>query len=198
LYVYVIYKYIIHITYYISQRITFWSQVSSLTYRLFQGTKLRTWGYCLCGMCFTSVAFLWSLLGHSHTYIIAFVHTHSLSVNYLTGSLSLFLLSCKWIQNNLLYTFVAQWCVTCVCVELTWYVFGYVHRETSLLNFFSFPFFIRYLAHLHFQCYTKSPLYPPTPNPLPTHSPFLAVVFPCTGAYKVCVSNGPLFPVMAD
>jgi hypothetical protein len=23
--------------------------------------------------------------------------------------------------------------------------------------FFSFPFFIRYLAHLHFQCYTKSP-----------------------------------------
>jgi hypothetical protein len=24
-------------------------------------------------------------------------------------------------------------------------------------HFFSFPFFIRYLAHLHFQCYTKSP-----------------------------------------
>jgi hypothetical protein len=63
---------------------------------------------------------------------------------------------------------------------------------------FFFPFFIRYLAHLHFQCYTKSPPYPPTPNPLPTHSPFLALAFPCTGAYKVCVSNGPLFPVMAD
>jgi hypothetical protein len=56
-------------------------------------------------------------------------------------------------------------------------------------------FFIRYLAHLHFQCYTKSPPYPPTPTPLPTHSPFLALAFPCTGAYKVCVSNGPLFPV---
>jgi hypothetical protein len=26
----------------------------------------------------------------------------------------------------------------------------------------------------------------------------LALVFPCTGAYKVCKSNGPLFPVMAD
>jgi hypothetical protein len=26
----------------------------------------------------------------------------------------------------------------------------------------------------------------------------LALVFPCTGAYKVCLSNGPLFPVMAD
>jgi hypothetical protein len=61
------------------------------------------------------------------------------------------------------------------------------------LNFFSI--FIRYLAHLHFQCYTKSP---PYPTPLPTHSPFLALAFPCTGAYKVCVSNGPLFPVMAD
>ena len=63
---------------------------------------------------------------------------------------------------------------------------------------FFFPFFIRYLAHLHFQCYTKSPPYPPTPTPLPAHSPFLALAFPCSGAYKVCVSNGPLFPVMAD
>jgi hypothetical protein len=63
---------------------------------------------------------------------------------------------------------------------------------------FFFPFFIRYLAHLHLQCYTKSPPYPPTPTPLPTHSPFLALAFPCTGAYKVYVSNGPLFPVMAD
>jgi hypothetical protein len=26
----------------------------------------------------------------------------------------------------------------------------------------------------------------------------LVLAFPCTGAYKVCVSNGPLFPVMAD
>jgi hypothetical protein len=24
----------------------------------------------------------------------------------------------------------------------------------------------------------------------------LALAFPCTGAYKVCVSNGPLFPVI--
>jgi hypothetical protein len=41
---------------------------------------------------------------------------------------------------------------------------------------------------------------PPTlpPTPLPTHSHFLALAFPCTGAYKVCMTNGPLFPVMAD
>jgi hypothetical protein len=38
----------------------------------------------------------------------------------------------------------------------------------------------------------------PQPAPLPTHSPFLALVFPCTGAYKVCKTNGPLFPMMAD
>jgi hypothetical protein len=37
-----------------------------------------------------------------------------------------------------------------------------------------------------------------SPTPLPTHSHFLALAFPCTGAYKVCKSNGPLFPVMAD
>jgi hypothetical protein len=63
---------------------------------------------------------------------------------------------------------------------------------------FFFPFFIRYLAHLHFQCYTKCPPNSPTPTPLPAHSPSLALAFPCSGAYKVCVSNGPLFPVMAD
>jgi hypothetical protein len=66
------------------------------------------------------------------------------------------------------------------------------HSAQPYFLFFS-PFFIRYLVHLHFQCYTKSPPYPPTPTPLPTHSPFLALVFPCTGAYKVCKSNGPNF-----
>jgi hypothetical protein len=58
--------------------------------------------------------------------------------------------------------------------------------EPATVTLFFFPFFIRYLAHLHFQCYTKSPPYPPTPTPLPTHSPLLALAFPCTGAYKVC------------
>jgi hypothetical protein len=67
---------------------------------------------------------------------------------------------------------------SCLCVPV------------SVLFFFFFHFFIGYLAHLHFQCYTKSPPYPPTPTPLPTHSPFLALAFPCTGAYKVCMSNG--------
>jgi hypothetical protein len=61
-------------------------------------------------------------------------------------------------------------------------------KTYSILNTF---FSIRYFPHLHFQCYPKGPHTHP-PNPLPTHSPFLALAFPCTGAYKVCKSNGPL------
>jgi hypothetical protein len=39
---------------------------------------------------------------------------------------------------------------------------------------------------------------PIPPPPQPTYSHFLALVFPCTGAYKVCKTKGPLFPVIAD
>jgi hypothetical protein len=52
-----------------------------------------------------------------------------------------------------------------------------------------FLFFIRYFLHLQFKCYSESPLYSPPhprPTPLPTHSCFLALVFPCTGAYRLC------------
>ena len=34
------------------------------------------------------------------------------------------------------------------------------------------------------------------PLPYPPIPTFLALEFPCTGAYTVCVSNGPLFPVI--
>jgi hypothetical protein len=85
-----------------------------------------------------------------------------------------------------------------MCYKDSWaglpvYLMAFSQQIKLTWGFFFFPFFIRYLAHLHFQCYTKSPPYPPTPTPPPTHSPFLALVFPCTGAYKVCKSNGPLF-----
>jgi hypothetical protein len=59
-------------------------------------------------------------------------------------------------------------------------------------------FFIRYLFQLHFQCYPKSPPHAPQPTLPPTHSHFLALVFPCTDAYKVCTPNGPLFLLMAN
>jgi hypothetical protein len=35
------------------------------------------------------------------------------------------------------------------------------------------------------------------PTPLPTHSRFLALVFPCTEAYEDCKTNGTLLPLMA-
>jgi hypothetical protein len=35
-------------------------------------------------------------------------------------------------------------------------------------------------------------------TPLPTHSHFLALAFPCTKAYEVCTTNGVLFPLMAN
>ena len=44
----------------------------------------------------------------------------------------------------------------------------------------------------------KFPIHSPSPAPLPTHSCFLALAFPCTGAYKDCNTKGPLFPVVAD
>jgi hypothetical protein len=70
-------------------------------------------------------------------------------------------------------------------------------RYILFLDGFSSFFFIRYFPRLLCNAIPKVPYIHP-PNPLPTHSPFLALAFLCTGAYKVCVSNGPLFPVMAD
>ena len=95
-----------------------------------------------------------------------------------------------------------------VCQSYTFAVLRMFHRKNHtlhnhfkfylFLNFFNL-FFITYFPQLHFQCYPKSlPYTPPTHTPLSTHSDFLALAFPCTGAYKVCKSNGPLFPVMAD
>jgi hypothetical protein len=43
----------------------------------------------------------------------------------------------------------------------------------------------------------KSPITSP-PLPYPPILMFLALAFPCTGAYKVFVSDGPLYPVMAN
>jgi hypothetical protein len=60
-------------------------------------------------------------------------------------------------------------------------------------HFFLLGIFLVYI----FNAIPKVPHTHP-PNPLPTHCPFLALVFPCTGAYKVSKSNGPLFAVMTD
>jgi hypothetical protein len=68
----------------------------------------------------------------------------------------------------------------------------------SDINEIFFPFFKLgiFLVYI-FNAIPKVPHTHPL-NPLPTHSPFLALAFPCTRAYKVCKSSGPLFAVMAD
>jgi hypothetical protein len=64
--------------------------------------------------------------------------------------------------------------------------------------------FIYLFIYLLFSLYTfqmlsrKFPIPSLRPAPLPTHFPFLALAFLCTGAYKVCNTQGPLFPVMTD
>jgi hypothetical protein len=59
------------------------------------------------------------------------------------------------------------------------------------VSFFFFSFFIRYFLHLHFKCYPQIPLYPhPTLLPKLTHSRFLALTFPCTGAYDLHKTKG--------
>ena len=63
-------------------------------------------------------------------------------------------------------------------------------------------FVCRRLQHHKFECATRMLFNPSddkeTAGMYPLISIFLALVFPCTGAYTVCVSNGPLFPVMAN
>jgi hypothetical protein len=57
--------------------------------------------------------------------------------------------------------------------------------------FFYFLLDIFFIYISNFKCYAESSLYPsPCPAPLPTHSHFLALAFPCTGAYKVCKTRG--------
>jgi hypothetical protein len=85
------------------------------------------------------------------------------------------------------------------CSHPTWVLSTNCHPPEHYYSLFFFQIFSRYFLHLHFKCYPESPLYPPTrPAPPPTHSHFLALAFPCTRAYTVCKTNGPLFPMMAD
>jgi hypothetical protein len=62
-------------------------------------------------------------------------------------------------------------------------------------------FFFQFLLGIFFiyisNAILKVPYTLPHPAPLPIHSHFLALVFPCTGAYKVCKTKGPLFLMMA-
>jgi hypothetical protein len=68
-------------------------------------------------------------------------------------------------------------------------------RISKLTFFFSiFELFSSFTFQMLSQ---KHPYTLPLPWSPTHHSHFLALVFPCTGAYKVCKTEGPLFPMMA-
>jgi hypothetical protein len=96
--------------------------------------------------------------------------------------------------------FSTQSCICKECQEfwsLSWilgrwfYVFPIFSflSFSFLFSFLSFPFFSFFFLKI-FSLYTFQMLswkFPnPTPALLPTHSHFLALAFPCTGAYTVC------------
>ena len=70
----------------------------------------------------------------------------------------------------------------------------FIGRHLFFFNFLLGIFFIYISNGILKVPYTL----PPCPAILPTHSHFLVLAFPCTGAYKVCKTKGPLFPVMAN
>jgi hypothetical protein len=67
------------------------------------------------------------------------------------------------------------------------------HHKHSLFKKILLGIFLIYISNA-----IPNVLHTLATTPLPTHSQFLALAFPCTGAYKVCKTKGPLFPVMAD
>ena len=76
-------------------------------------------------------------------------------------------------------------------------------KKISLISFNIIKvFFLNFLLDIFFIYISNAipkVLYTlPHTAPLPIHSHFLALVFPCTEADKVCETKGPLFPVMAD
>jgi hypothetical protein len=121
--------------------------------------------------------------------------------------------SCPWVSQFVLCLFLLLLCnfhvlntfilffhlVDCFfsCVSL--YLFTSSLKGCTYLILISCITFLKNILLGIFLIYISNPIlkvpYTLPPNPLPTHSHFLALAFLCTGAYKVCMSSGPLFPV---
>jgi hypothetical protein len=88
--------------------------------------------------------------------------------------------------------------IVLVCAWYNWegLFVSFLWQLTSYFLFFNFllDIFFIYISN----AVSKVPYTLPHPAPLPTHSHFLALAFPCIGAYKVCKTKGPLCPMMAD
>jgi hypothetical protein len=69
----------------------------------------------------------------------------------------------------------------------------YIYKDNVFLfKYFLLGIFLIYISN----AVPSVPHILPPPSPYPPN--FLALAFSCTGAYKVCLTNGPLFPVMAN
>jgi hypothetical protein len=83
-------------------------------------------------------------------------------------------------------------------------VISFLGDKQSWFFFFLIYLFVYLFIHIRYFLYTfqmqsqKFPIRSLHPVPLATHSCFLALAFPYTGACKVCNAKGPLFPVIAD
>jgi hypothetical protein len=105
----------------------------------------------------------------------------------------------------ILWVMWGLWVCVCVCVCLCGFFFFLFLCLVYFVCLSCFVFEVIFFNFLLGICFiyisntiSKVPYTLPTPPLLPTYSHFLALVFPCTGAYKVCKTKGPLFPLMAD
>ena len=71
-------------------------------------------------------------------------------------------------------------------------------NNDEFMKFFSKQFLLDIFFFHISHTIMKVPYTLPGPGPQPTNSCFLAPAFPCTQAYKVCKTKGPLFSMMAD
>jgi hypothetical protein len=69
--------------------------------------------------------------------------------------------------------------------------------KASFLSFFFFSgFFLLGIFFIYISNAIPKVSHTLPLTPLPTHSHFLALAFPCTEPYKVCKTDGPLFPMI--
>jgi hypothetical protein len=96
-----------------------------------------------------------------------------------------------------LYGFYPMWSHLLIISQLFYDIESRLgKKEISFLKIFNIFYYV--LSSITFPMLSQKFPIPSPPLPYPPIPILLALAFPCTGAYKVCVSNGPLFSVMAD
>ena len=94
-------------------------------------------------------------------------------------------------------------CLKCLCVIDLTFIIGIFQKTLFFVKIFQFCrvqdffFFLDIFFIYISNAILKVPYNLPCPAPLPTHSLFLGLVFPCTGAYKVYKTKGP-YPIVSE